>query len=396
MAPDLRLVKSATDREQAEYEKKIARHRFGIALKVILAIAAFALFAVILARQTHIRVYTTYNRISAETLSMTNGAKTLALKDKLLIYTNDGIRCVDAQGKDVWNQAYEMQAPMVHTCENMVAVGDYNGRRIYVLSGDGPLGTIDTNMPVTAISVAGNGVVAASLEEAGTTWIYLYDSKGTNLAYMKTTMKKSGYPIAFSLSPNGKLLQVSYFYADNGKMKSSVAFYNFGEVGQDKIDNYVSGYDYVDAVVPIVHFMDDSTAFAVADSRLMFYHGNQIPASAAEILLDREIQSVYYSDRYVALVYLNQTGETKYQMDIYDGDGQKKLTLDYDMECQDVLIDKDNVILHAKDQFQIYSMDGKQKFSGNYEKMIHLMFPQGGLYQYTIVTQNSIDVIQLK
>ncbi len=396
MAPDLRLVKSATAREQADYEKKIARHRFGIVLKVILAIVVFVLVAVILARQTKLRVYTTYSRVSAANLSMTSGAKTLALGDKLLIYTNDGIRCVDAQGKDVWNQAYEMQNPMVHTCENMVAVGDYNGRRIYVLSGDGPLGTIDTNMPVTAISVAGNGVVAASLEEAGTTWIYLYDSKGTNLAYMKTTMRKSGYPIAFSLSPNGKLLQVSYFYADNGKMKSSVAFYNFGEVGQDKIDNYVSGYDYIDAVVPIVHFMNDSTAFAVADSRLMLYHGNQIPSSAAEILLDREIQAVYYNERYVALVYLNQTGETKYQMDVYDGDGQKKLTLDYDMECQGVLLDKDTVVLHAKDEFLVYGMDGKEKFAGNYEKMIHLLFPAGGSFQYTIVTQNSIDVIHLK
>lgn len=396
MAPDLRLVKSAGTKEQTEYEKKIMKHRIGNFLKVVIAIAIFVLVAYIFTKQVRTKVYMTYNRVSAENLEIASVAKILPLQDKLLVYTNDGIHCTDAKGKDIWNQAYEMQSPMVHTCGDKVAVGDYNGRKIYVLSGDALLGTIDTNMPITSLCVAANGEVAASLEESGVTWIYLYDAQGNNLAYMKTTMQKSGYPIAFSLSPNGKLLQVSYLHANGGKIKSSVAFYNFGEVGQDKIDNYVSGYDYADAVVPVVQFLDDESAYAVADSRLMFYSGKQIPSSSSEILIDREIQMVYHSNRYVALVFLNPSGETKYEMDIYDANGNKKMTLDYDLECQDVLIDKDTIVLHAKDEFVVYSMDGTKKFVGNYEKMIHLMLATGNSYKYTVVTPNSIDVIQLK
>ncbi len=396
MAPNLRLVKPGENKESSDYEKAIAKHRRGNAFKILVTVLCIAVVGVMIVTQTRNKVYTTYNRLTSEPLKIAGGVSTLAFSDKLLLYSNDGIKCTDSKGKDVWNQAYEMQNPMVRTCGNVVGVGDYNGRKIYAMNTSGIMGEIDTNMPITNFSIAGNGEVATILEEAGITWIYLYDSQGELIAKMKTTMKNSGYPVAVSLSPNGKLLQVSYLYADSGKIKSSVAFYNFGEVGQDAIDNYVSGYDYADSVVPYVQFMNDTLAFAVADGRLMFYSGAQKPVSAAEVLFDKEVQAVYYNERYVALVYLNQSGETKYQMDVYSPDGNKKLTLTYDMESQNILMDKESIVLYGKDECLIYSMDGIQKYSGNYEKMIHLMIPTSSAYKYTVVTQDSIDVVQLK
>ena len=345
MAPNLRLVKPGENKESSDYEKAIAKHRRGNAFKILVTVLCIAVVGVMIVTQTRNKVYTTYNRLTSEPLKIAGGVSTLAFSDKLLLYSNDGIKCTDSKGKDVWNQAYEMQNPMVRTCGNVVGVGDYNGRKIYAMNTSGIMGEIDTNMPITNFSIAGNGEVATILEEAGITWIYLYDSQGELIAKMKTTMKNSGYPVAASLSPNGKLLQVSYLYADSGKIKSSVAFYNFGEVGQDAIDNYVSGYDYADSVVPYVQFMNDTLAFAVADGRLMFYSGAQKPVSAAEVLFDKEVQAVYYNERYVALVYLNQSGETKYQMDVYSPDGNKKLTLTYDMESQNILMDKESIVL---------------------------------------------------
>ena len=396
MAPNLRLVKPGENKESSDYEKAIAKHRRGNAFKILVTVLCIAVVGVMIVTQTRNKVYTTYNRLTSEPLKIAGGVSTLAFSDKLLLYSNDGIKCTDSKGKDVWNQAYEMQNPMVRICGNVVGVGDYNGRKIYVMNTSGIMGEIDTNMPITNFSIAGNGEVATILEEAGITWIYLYDSQGELIAKMKTTMKNSGYPVAASLSPDGKLLQVSYLYADSGKIKSSVAFYNFGEVGQDAIDNYVSGYDYADSVVPYVQFMNDTLAFAVADGRLMFYSGAQKPVSAAEVLFDKEVQAVYYNERYVALVYLNQSGETKYQMDVYSPDGNKKLTLTYDMESQNILLDKESIVLYGKDECLIYSMDGIQKYAGNYEKMINLMIPTSSAYKYTVVTQDSIDVVQLK
>ena len=84
-------------------------------------------------------------------------------------------------------------------------------------------------------------MVAAILEDTNITWIYLYNSAGEKVAYIKTTMQKSGYPAAVALSPDGKLMAVSYITVESGAAKSSVAFYNFSSVGQNFVDNFASG-----------------------------------------------------------------------------------------------------------------------------------------------------------
>ena len=76
-------------------------------------------------------------------------------------------------------------------------------------------------------------------------------------------MQKSGYPAALALSPDGKLMAVSYIAVENGSTKSSVAFYNFSSVGQNFVDNFASGADYVDAVIPYITFLSNDTAVTI-------------------------------------------------------------------------------------------------------------------------------------
>ena len=80
------------------------------------------------------------------------------------------------------------------------------------------------------------------LDDAEVVRIYVYDGNTNTdepIIESRATMDKSGYPVSISLSPNGKLMVVSYLYVDSGNMKSSVAFYNFGEVGKNETDNFV-------------------------------------------------------------------------------------------------------------------------------------------------------------
>ena len=144
---------------------------------------------------------------------------------------------------------------MVSVSGHVAAVGDYNGRTIYVVNSGGQLGTVNTNLPIRKICVSESGVVAAVLDDADVTRILLYngnENTETSIVDIKATMNKSGYPVSICLSPNGKLMAISYLYVDSGDMKTTVAFFNFGEVGRNQSDNYVSGYDYLDTIVPYV------------------------------------------------------------------------------------------------------------------------------------------------
>ncbi len=58
-----------------------------------------------------------------------------------------------------------------------------------------------------------------------------------------------------------------------------MTFYNFDRWANQS-DYMVSAYSYSDLVVPKVQFMNNDTAFAVGDSRLMIYSGTQKPVTA--------------------------------------------------------------------------------------------------------------------
>lgn len=387
--------KTTEDQRREHYSDRIVKYRLrklyqGVLIAAVIAAAGAALWI-----SQKNRVYTEFTVTESSIRDVASNAKTIALGDYILTYSNDGASCFDLKGKAVWNETFEMQSPIVATCNNTVAFGDSGGRKIYVMNAQGILGEIATNMPVRALAVAQTGVVAAVLDDSDVTWIYLYNSKGETAVRFKTTMSQFGYPIDISLSPNNNLAMISFLAEDEGSVKSSVAFYNFGEVGQNEVDNYMSGYDYP-AVIPHVQFMTSELAYAMADDRLAFYEGAQKPVSKFEVLLDGEVRSVYHNESCVALVTYDATGNHKYMLTVYDSDGKKHLSQGFDLEYRDVVLKGEYVYIHGETECCIYSLSGVEKFNGAMNRNISLLIPGDSVSSFTLVSQESIDTIQLK
>ncbi|MGN1180915.1 MAG: DUF5711 family protein [Suilimivivens sp.] len=382
-----------------DYKDKIKNHKLTIFYRAALVIVLIAAVAAFLVLQWKNKVFTESVVVSSTPVTIVQGAEVRALGNNVLLYSKDGVSCIDAKGNTLWNQTFEMQKPMVSVCNDVAAIGDYNGRTIYVVSSAKQLGTVNTNLPIRDICVSQNGVVAAVLDDAEVTRILLYngnENTDTSIVDIKATMDKSGYPMSLSLSPNGKLLAISYLHVDSGEMKSSVAFFNFGEVGKNESDNYVSGYDYLNTVVPYVRFMSNNAAFAVADDRIVFFQGSEKPSNTASSLLEEEVQGVYYNESYVGLVYINQTGESAYRLDVYNTSGNKVHSQLFDIEYTDIVFSKDQIIIYNDMDCQICSMNGVDKFTGTFEKPSSLIVPTSSAYKYIAVTSSSIDMIELK
>ena len=375
---------------------KILKHRLVILYRTVLIIAVVVAAVAVVVVQAKNRVYESYEEISSVPRENISGSVTTALGEHILTYSNDGANCVNGEGEQLWNQTFEMQNPIVDICGDVAAMGDYNGRTIYVMDSQGTLGEIDTKMPIRNFVVSASGVVAAILDDTNITWIYLFDTSGNTLAYFKTTMKQSGYPISITISDNGSLVGVSYLYVDSGVMKSSVAFYNFGPVGQNEIDNFVSGYDYMDSVVPFVRFLDSETAVAVSDDRLVMYSGGQKPVSVADVLLDGEILGVYCGKDYVALVYNDVTGNAMYKVDVYKDDGKLADTLMLDFQFSDIIFSGDRVIVYNEQEMLVHMIGRMDKFAGNFHKSVQTLIPGKKAQEYIIVTADSVDTIELK
>lgn len=381
---------------RVSYLEKIKSHKFMIfyrsLLLFILVTAAVAVFLI----QWKNKIFTDSVTVSSIATTKPQNGNLVAFSEYILTYSKDGASCMDGNGNAVWNETFEMQNPMIDICQNVVAIGDYNGRNIYIMNTSGLLGQITTNRPIRNFCVASNGVVAVVLDDSDLTYIYLYDTKGKELVRIRTTMKDSGYPFSLSLPPNGMLLCVSYLFVDSGELKSSVAFYNFGEVGQNQTDNYVSGYDYLDVVVGYTRFLDEKTLFAVSDDRIMFFEGTQIPVNIGERLFSEDVQKLYYGKKHVGLVFNSTDGNSRYRLDIYNKAGQLCQSIGFDMEYTDIVFAEDQVIIYNESECQVYNMNGVEKYSGYFEKAVYALIPTSSSYRYILVTADSIDTIELK
>ena len=238
--------------------------------------------------------------------------------------------------------------------------------------------------------------MTAILDGTDVAVITTYDPAGKESYRGEARMNGSGYPAAISLSPGGELLCVSYWYVDAGTLKTNIAFYNFGPIGENANDHMVSVYSYTDMLVPQVQFMNDSTAFAVGDNRLMIYSGGHIPVEAAWYALNEEIQSVFYNDKYIGLVFRSEKEDKRFRMDVYDASANSVGSFYLDIDYTDIFFEQDKFIAYNEMQCVITTLDGVEKYNGEFTKPVKLVLPTGRAYRYLLVTEDSVDTIQLR
>lgn len=383
-------------KEKDEFKQKLVKHRLVILYRVVLALAVTVAAAILVYINYQNKIYTDYEVIQEYERQDADAANYIICNGKVLKYSQDGAEVFDASNNVIWNETYEMQNPMVATCKDSVAICDYQGNMIYVINETGEQGIIKTKLPITNISVSQQGVVAAVLEDGDVTRIYLFSKEGEELINIRCTMSQNGYPVDISLSDDGIKLGVSYMRIEKGELKSSVAFYNFGDVGQNEIDNYASGYDYIDTVIPRLEFINSSTAFALGDNRFNVYKGSQKPTSAFEVILNEEVQSVFYGNRSVGLVFRTGEGDNKYRIDVYNEDGILSLSQKFDIDYTDIILKDDLIIIYNDSRCVIYNMSGVEKFNGDLLDSVLLLVPTEQKSKYILVNRDIVQTIRLK
>lgn len=368
------------------------RHLF---IKIAVTLLCFGLLAGLVVVEYISRTFNTYRVVRETEVILEEGCKTAKLANNLLIYNKDGIRCMDAKGKTIWDITYQIQEPCVSVDGGTVAVAGYGDHLIYVMDESGRIGEIDTNLPIRNLCVAEAGYVGAVLDDNEVYWIYIYDVSGEEITRARTSMEQSGYPMAIELSPNGKLLGVSYLYLDAGTVQNNVAFYNLGEVGQNYTDQYMSGYIYQE-IVPELHYMNESTAMAISNGRLMVYSGSEKPTESKGILLNNTVQAVYWGDENAILIYNGAADEGRYLMKVYDLTGTLVLEKGFDIEYTDIQSQNGVITIYNSDEVLVVTLDGRERYKGSLGGSIRKMVSTSTKYKYLILFENTFKVIELE
>ena len=105
--------------------------------------------------------------------------------------------------------------------------------------------------------------------------------------------------------------------------------------------------------------------------------------------------SAYHNSDYVGLVFTNIEGEEDYSLEVYNTNGQKVLTLPFDMDYREILFYEDEIIIYNDIDCLIYTMDGSIRYSGAFIRAVQLLVPTAK-DQLTVVTSDSVDLLELK
>lgn len=388
-------LKDKYEEQKKEFETKMHRHKMARIYRVVIIITIILVLLGAAYYNYDKMIYSDYDVINTVNYKEASNVHFLEFGGNILKYSQDGASAFNISNDMIWNETFQMQNPIADACGSYVALGDYMGTTIYVFGPEGLKGTIDTSIPLRYFKVSGNGIVAVVLEEEDITWVKLYDENGVNIANDKTTMSKSGYPVRIDISENGIMLAVSYLFVDSGVLSSSVAFYNFGSVGQNEIDNLVSGYSYSNTVMSQVAFMNADTAYAVGDDKFSMFKGSQKPENLITVELVQEVLSVFNNESYVGLVFEDENGPNRFKIDVYNDEGEVVTTQGFDLDYNNISFYKDLIIISNSDECVIYNMKGIRKYSGVFEKSTLLIVPESKT-KFLLVTGDSLEEVKLK
>lgn len=380
-----------------EMHEKIRAHRRKILKWICVAVVLVLLIVTAVYFYFQSKVYSKYEVINSVEREDSAGTQFVSFAGKILKYGKDGATCIDEKNQLIWNQTYEMQSPMVDICEGYVAIAEKKGNKIYIMNTKGKSGEIETTMPIQRVRVANQGTVAILMEQEGTGYLQLYDKEGTFLAEGEVHTENSGYPLDIALSNDGRKMAVSQLNMNEGTVKNTITFYNFGSVGQNEIDNIVGTYSYSDVIFPKVEFLTNDVMVAFGDEEAIIFEGTQKPQVKKEISLKQEIHSIFYNEAYIGFVFNNDNEKETYRISVYNLRGTEEMTQNLDMNYSEVgFLENDEICVRNELECSIYNLKGKRKFHSNFEKSIWKVFSTKNSTEYIFMMDKETQKVRLK
>lgn len=291
--------------------------------------------------------------------------------ENMIKYTKDGATYIDASGKDIWTQGYEMKTPVITVNGDCAVIADQQGNDMYIFNTQGCTGIAKTQLPITKAAVSAKGVAAALVEDSTAAYIFYYKKDGDTLGIdIKMLLSGDGYPVDLALSPDGQQIVMSVMYLKNGVLKNKVVFYDFSEIGKNVNNRFVGGFEkeFDDKLAARVRYLNNDTVCAFSDKGLTFISvKNVIPdPNVVSVPVGENIESICYSDQYAGVVVENSSGDP-YRLDLYRTDGTKASSIDFDYTYSGVKIDGDRVILYNEESCRVFDIDGHEKFNGQFD-----------------------------
>ena len=388
------LEKKQGNAAQPDTHQTRLMHRKIEKLKRVLTMSSIAVLAV-LALIVFFQKRTYYDYKILETSEQEDVISTqyVEMGGKILRYTPEGVSLVNSKLETMWSDTYDMDNPLADVCGTKAVIADRDGTSIRIYDKEGLIGSVVTSYSIIKAHVSKNGLVAAVLDGGDNTWINFYASDGSLIAENQTKVDDPGFPLDVAISDDGTIMMVAFQFVDGGETTSYVAFYNFGDVGQNEDDRIVSGYTYEGVVIPQVECLSGSRSVSMRDNGFTLYSGKQIPKEMKTIEVDKEIISIFHDDDTIGMVFKNDGTENLYSMEVYSTSGKLKFRKEFNVPYTTIRMSDGYIIMYNSSQVAVLTSEGRERYNGTIEGTIKDFF-KIGWNKYLLVLDTGVNIMK--
>lgn len=376
-----------------DYETRLARHKRAAMRRTLIFVTAIAAAVVLLVVFVEKRSYGNYKILQTSEQEDVISTRYAEMDGKILRYSPDSVSLVNNRMETQWSETHAMQNPIADVRGSYAVVADRDGTTMEIYDRDGLTGSVSTSYSIIKARISQNGLVAAILANGEDTWINFYSYDGSLIAENQTKMDDPGYPLDVAVSNDGLVMMVTYQFVDGGDTTSYVAFYNFGDVGQNEDDRIVSGYTYEGVVIPQVLYLGGSNSVAVREDGFTLYKGKQIPKEHKTAKVEKEIVSTFFDKDTIGLVFKSGDKEKPYTMEVYNTDGNLKFEKKFGIPYTTVKMSGGNILLYNNSQICVMNSRGVEKYMGTIDGVVNDFF-KIGWNKYLLVLDSGVNVIK--
>lgn len=382
----------STGREHGEnshngHKRSIVKKTVLIAAVIVAAVTAVTIYV-------EKRSYHNYKIVKSSEQEDVVSTSYVEMDGDILRYSPDGVSLVSDSMDTIWSETYQMQNPVADVKGNRAVIADKDGTTLEIYDKSGKTGSVTTSYSIIKARVSQSGLVAAILDGGDDTWIDFYSTDGSLIAENQTKVDDPGYPLDVAISDDGVIMMVTYQFVDGNDTTSYVAFYNFGDVGQNEDDRIVSGYKYEGVVIPQIQYLEKGRAVALKDNGFTLYQRSQIPKEGKTVEVEKEIVSTFFDDDMIGLVFKNDNKDKQYTMEVYSTDGNLKFKQNFNIPYTTIKLSDGNILMYNSSQICVMNSRGVQKYMGSVDGTIKDFF-KIGWNRYLLVLDSGVDVIKL-
>ncbi len=388
-----RLQEKPAGNHQDDYAARLSRHKRKVLKKTVFTVAVIVAAVTGITFYVEKRSYHNYKVVQSSEQEDVVSTSYLEMDGDILRYSPDGVSLVSDSMSTIWSENYQMQNPVADVNGTHAVIADKDGTALEIYDKSGKTGSVTTSYSIVKAKVSKSGVVAAILDGGDDTWIDFYSTDGSLIAENQTKVDDPGYPMDVALSDDGVIMMVTYQFVEGSDTTSYVAFYNFGDVGQNEDDRIVSGYKYEGVVIPQIQYLSNNRSVALKDNGFTIYQGSQIPKEVKTVETDKEIISTFYDDDMIGMVFKNDSKDKQYTMEVYTTEGKLKFKQDFNIPYTTIRLSGGNILMYNSSQMCVMNSRGVQKYMGSVDGTIKDFF-KIGWNRYLLVLDSGVDVIK--